>query len=205
MTKRIAITQRIDDLPDRNERRDSLDQRLPQMIREMGYMPLPVPNCLEKDGDTRQWLENLDIKGIILSGGNDIGQYENRDKTEQNILSWAIERKTPVLGICRGMQMIAVHYGTSLKPVEGHVRARHVLTGTINRTVNSYHNFSIETLPPSFEALAFSEDGEIEAIEHKSLPLKGWMWHPEREERYLEQDNPDLQEMAAFFNQRERA
>jgi putative glutamine amidotransferase len=39
----------------------------------------------------------------------------------------------------------------------------------------------LSELPPNFVALAYSEDGEIEAMSHKDRPWEGWMWHPERE------------------------
>ena len=39
-----------------------------------------------------------------------------------------------------------------------------------------------------FKVIAHSLDGEIEAIKHKSLPWEGWMWHPEREEKFLKED-----------------
>jgi putative glutamine amidotransferase len=62
--------------------------------------------------------------------------------------------------------------------------------------VNSYHGFSLATGPLDFEVLARSEDGEIEAIRHKSLPWEGWMWHPEREENFAARD---VQRIKALF------
>ena len=70
--------------------------------------------------------------------------------------------------------------GTKLKRVEGHIRKRHNLKGKI-KEVNSYHAYSIAECPKDLKILALSEDGEIEAIRHSSLPFEGWMWHPERE------------------------
>ena len=61
--------------------------------------------------------------------------------------------------------------GTKLKRVEGHIRKRHKLKGIIKTEVNSY-KYSIAECPKGFEILALSEDGEIEAIRHCSLPFK---------------------------------
>jgi len=50
--KVVAVSQRVDDYPDRNERRDVLDQRLIEFLLAAGYLPIPVPNSLfaERDG-----------------------------------------------------------------------------------------------------------------------------------------------------------
>ena len=72
--------------------------------------------------------------------------------------------------------------------MEGHVRSEHRVSGAIVGEVNSYHDFSVESCPEGFEVLAHSEDGEIEAVRHQSLPWEGWMWHPERNEKFEQQD-----------------
>jgi putative glutamine amidotransferase len=72
--------------------------------------------------------------------------------------------------------------------VKGHLRTRHQLTGTISSEVNSYHGYSIAACPHGFEVLARSEDGEIEAIRHRTLSWEGWMWHPEREDHFAAHD-----------------
>ncbi|MBA4741019.1 MAG: gamma-glutamyl-gamma-aminobutyrate hydrolase family protein, partial [Burkholderiales bacterium] len=68
------------------------------------------------------------------------------------------------------------------------VRTRHQLQGQISAEVNSYHDYSLAACPKSFEVLARSQDGEIEAIRHLSLPWEGWMWHPEREVTFASRD-----------------
>ena len=118
---------------------------------------------------------------IVLSGGNDIGLHKDRDMTEMALLDYAYKNTLPVLGICRGMQMIATWAGEELKPVTGHVATRHNIFGTIEREVNSYHNFTLRDIPRGFELLAYDKEGEIEAIKHIDLKWEGWMWHPERE------------------------
>jgi putative glutamine amidotransferase len=130
------------------------------------------------------WLHAIRPSAVVLSGGNDIGEYPERDATERHLLEWADELKIPVLGICRGMQMMSVRASGSLKPVQGHIKVRHKLRGSIVGEVNSFHHFALNGCPPGFEVLARAEDDEIEAIRHVQLPWEGWMWHPEREQEF---------------------
>jgi len=125
--KIVAVSQRVDHYPDRNETRDALDQRLAAFVAICGHVSVPVPNAL--GGAIRDWLAVVHPAAVVLSGGNDIGQCAERDDTELALLAYAQERQLPVLGICRGMQMLAHWSGTGLHPVEGHVRTRHCLVG----------------------------------------------------------------------------
>ena len=202
--KIVVVSQRVDHFPDRNEMRDALDQRLTTFLLAAGFVPVPAPNTLCKAlPDGRSDLKALDIwlavvkpQAFVLSGGNDVGQCPERDLTEGWLLDHASQHQMPLLGICRGMQMIARWAGVDLCLVQGHVRARHLLSGEITGEVNSYHGHSLATCPPNFEVLAKSEDGQIEAIRHQSLPWEGWMWHPEREESFAARD---LQRIKALF------
>lgn len=193
--KVVAVSQRVDEFPERNETRDALDQRLAAFVAICGYMPVPVPNTL--GGALRDWLTVVQPSAVVLSGGNDISRCVERDETERALLAHVQERQLPALGICRGMQMMAHWAGTSMHPVSGHVRTRHQLTGTISAEVNSYHGYSLATCPEGFEVLARSEDGEIEAIRHLSLPWEGWMWHPERESVFASRDMERLKGLLA--------
>ena len=192
----VGVTQRIDIVTGRAEYRDALDQRLARWMVCAGFLPVPVPNTFLDNVLTEplleQWLGILKPNAIILSGGNDIGECPARDATERRLLSWAEKEVIPVLGICRGMQMMAVWAGAILVRREGHVGCRHRLffpeLDNWPEEVNSYHNWVVETCPDGFEVMAQTQDGSIEAIRHVSLPWEGWMWHPEREEPFSSND-----------------
>lgn len=185
--KLVAVTQRVEKSAKYHEVRDVLDQRLITFLIDAGYLPVQLPNVFNYRL-IRQWLLSLQPVAVLLSGGNDIGEQPNRDKTEKSLLNYAQEQKYPVLGICRGMQMMTCWAGGTLKPVEGHAGERHNISGEINGNVNSFHNFAASQCPPNFTTLATSDDNEIEAIRHNTLPWEGWMWHPEREPQNHERD-----------------
>lgn len=190
--KRIAISQRVDHHPTRNEARDALDQRLNELVTHLGMVPFPVPNslCCGKGlrsrcyDDLDNWLSHVSPSGIILSGGNDIGQCSERDATEHRLLDYAEEMTLPVFGICRGMQFLCVRAGCPLHETSNHVNLRHDIVGEIFGNVNSYHALGIRKCPNSYKVLAKTLNGEIEAIQHLWLPWEGWMWHPERERTF---------------------
>ena len=194
----IGISQRVDNIEAHNEWRDALDQRMNAWVIEAGFIPVPVPNSLvdmSLSGDSQpmleRWLHSLHIDALLLSGGNDIGSVPHRDLTERYLLRWAEKNSKPVLGICRGMQMIGTYSGVELIHVDGHVNTRHQLNinydygQSLPKSVNSYHNLVLQECPTQFEVLATSEDGNIEAIMHRELSWEGWMWHPEREKKFV--------------------
>ena len=137
-----------------------------------GLFTVPIPNVLD-DQILSQWLISLQPIALILSGGNDIGEHPKRDNVEKNLLNYSQDRNCPVLGICRGMQMMTCWAGGTLKPVDGHVAKRHSIRGEISGNVNSFHNFSASKCPSGFITLATSDDSEIEAFRHETLPWEG--------------------------------
>ncbi len=178
---RIGITMRILQAEGYDEPRDALASVwasfLNTALSEAIWMPLPNIGRDSIKGYCEQW----GINRLILSGGEDFGVSPMRDETEHQLLVWAAEHNIPVLGVCRGMQMMAAHKGISLKLVDGHVRQRHALQGSLTHEVNSFHRYSLAECPQDFVVTAYAEDGEIEAIKHTTLQWEGWMWHPERE------------------------
>lgn len=191
----VAISTNITFVSERNEYRDTLDHRLINWVQSMGLVPYLVPNCIQH---IENLLGSLEPALIILSGGNDFGSYELRDKTEFELLSYAASSELPVLGICRGMQVMGKWAGCDLQTVTGHAGCTHLVSGKFKRIVNSYHNLTIAACPQDFNVLAVSDhDGAIEAIQHRNLPWEGWMWHPEREQVFHEDDKIRVHELLA--------
>jgi N5-(cytidine 5'-diphosphoramidyl)-L-glutamine hydrolase len=193
----VGITQRVDNIESYNEVRDALDQRLVDWILKAEFLPVLIPNRLANLDNIEieqsiifEWLKKMRIDVILLSGGNDIGKEPHRDLLERSLLYWAEKNKKPVLGICRGMQMLGVYFGSKLIDVKGHVGTKHKLKmNSTNKNlypaeVNSYHNQALKDCPKEFKVIAKANDGNIEAIIHKKLPWEGWMWHPERDNEF---------------------
>ena len=193
--KRLGITQRVENIPSYNERRDCLDQRWSILAFHLGYFPVPLPNIASEK--VPALLDNLKLDGILLSGGNSITSlYPNaeaddlapeRDAFEQAILDETIKRNVPIIGVCRGMQLINVVFGGRLVPINGHVGEDHLIKHAENRPiperVNSYHNWTIpqDGLAPILTPIAFDLAGNVEAFEYVDKNILGIMWHPERE------------------------
>ena len=189
--KRIAISQRLDPVPGRDERRDGLDVRLGDLLWSLGFLPIPLVNGI---ADLQAYIEVLQPDGIVLSGGNDLGEVPERDALEYTVLDYAEASRCPVLGICRGLQMINHRQGGKHHVIDGHAGVSHPVEGPLvakGRIVNSYHDYAIaqEVLGADLEALAFSADGTVEALRHQDLPWLALMWHPERN---TPQDPADL-------------
>ena len=66
-----------------------------------------------------------------------------RDKTEISIINFAQSNNLPLLGICRGMQMIGNWFGVKLHLVKNHNKTRHKVYGKIKKEVNSFHSYSL--------------------------------------------------------------
>lgn len=178
----IVISQRMVFDEDRCETRDVLDHRLINLVSDgLGCLPFPLPNSLGTKDLITKWIDAISPLGIIISGGGDIGADKFRDNTEHVLIDYALENNIPVLGICRGMQLLATFFGGGLYPVVGHVASRHRVIGSIDMEVNSYHNYSLKECPIEFEVTSYSADGNIESIRHRTAKLEAWMWHPERE------------------------
>lgn len=195
--RRVAISQRVEFLKDRNERRDSLDQRWAPLLASCGLLPVPVANHPDSVDDL---LAELDPVGVILSGGGDLSSQgadaADRDAVERKFLAWAQSRGRPVFAVCRGMQHLLTLSGVDLVSVAGHVGQPHTVQfsdGSL-REVNSFHNWGLRTLPDGFETLATAPDGTIEAARHRSAPILCVMWHPERMSPFAAEDQSLLKQ-----------
>jgi len=197
---------------------DSLETNYTQYLESLGFTILLIPNHTQ---NIPYYFDRFPIEGIILSGGNDInpksyGQTPDinlslalqRDTIEKKLLELAVEKKLPVLGICRGMQFINVYFGGRITNLNQHPpRENHLLNisqyqeiFTPQTLVNSYHNQGItpNELSPQLHSFAQTDTGIIEGLYHPSLPLAAIQWHPERESPQPEFNHKLLQ---AFKNQ----
>ena len=178
------MSQRCDTVSGRNESRDALDIRLAALLWDLGFLPLPMASGISAPAD---YLAALAPDGILLSGGNDIGSAPLRDALEKAALDYAVQHGLPVLGICRGMQFINQYQGGSLRSVPGHTAVRNrvfgSLVGDVGREVTSYHDYGLldADLGDELEAVAWADDGVVEALCHRERPWLGIMWHPERD------------------------
>ena len=190
--KRVAVSQRIEHLPERRELRDALDQRLVQWLEQGSALAFPVPNGWTGRDSLSAWLAALAPDGVVLSGGEDVSIAPARDEAERALLDYAHARRLPVLGLCRGMQMLSVRAGARLERITGHAGCRHSLQaasgGAVAAEVNSFHAWGLLACPDGYQVLARAPDDSIEAIRHSDLPWEGWMWHPEREAAFGEAD-----------------
>jgi N5-(cytidine 5'-diphosphoramidyl)-L-glutamine hydrolase len=193
--KSVLVSQRVDVLADRGERRDAVDQRLLDWLADCGYLAFPVPNRLERLDALWQQVKP---KAVVLSGGNDLAMYggnvPERDEVELALLARAMNERLPLFALCRGAQLVLNFFGSHLAQVVGHVGTRHqlLLNGQAHE-VNSYHQWGCRELVAPLRVLVRSSDGVVEAFTHNELPILGVMWHPEREKPFASIDRALLQ------------
>ena len=191
--KKIGISLRVEKIEKFNEKRDAISHDWVKFFERLDYMPILIPNNLK---DTKGYLSSLNLDGIVLSGGDNIGDFPERDKTENIILTYAIKNSIPVLGVCRGMQIINHFFkgGISKDQSSNHVGNYHnisildkKLTKILDNStikVNSFHNNLIKKNDISKELTVFAQyetDNSVEGDFHKKFPIMGVMWHPERD------------------------
>ncbi len=166
-----------------------------------------LPVHLPLDAEPEDWVHHLD--GIVLTGGADVEPsrygHDNhasdtepaRDEVEFTLFETALGDGLPVLGICRGLQLINVHQGGTLQQhVPEHSRydiapheESHVLTITPGSTlhrlygdtarVNSLHHQTVDAVGRGLRVTAVAEDGTVEGVEMDGMPVVAVQWHPE--------------------------
>lgn len=174
-------------------------------VIDAGGLPVHLPIDLEPADIVHR------LDGLLLPGGTDIdptqygaGRHDEllavepeRDRFELDLLACAIGRDLPVLGICRGLQLINVLGGGTLHqhvapharfdlPPETEEHTVELKDGSIlhrlygpTRKVNSLHHQTIDVPGENLTVTAIAEDGEIEGIEHETAAILAVQWHPE--------------------------
>jgi gamma-glutamyl-gamma-aminobutyrate hydrolase PuuD len=178
----VAVSQRVDLARRGSERRDALDQNWTRFLGAAGLRPLLIPNDAAA---AREMVAGLPVAGVLLTGGNDLAAYggdaPERDAAETALIEWALAAGRPLLGVCRGMQMLQHFHGIRLEPVDGHVAPRQEISVNGGRdTANSYHTLGARVSVPELTVWAQADDGVVKALRHRTLPLLAIMWHPER-------------------------
>ncbi len=130
-------------------------------------------------------LKQSHFDGIVLSPG------PKRPQDAGNLMAVLdyFYLKMPILGICLGMQAIGEYFGAKLVhatvPIHGKTsllehKNRGLFEGIQNPTrVMRYHSLVLEDLPACLELMAWTEERELMAIQHRSLPIWGVQFHPE--------------------------
>ena len=168
-----------------------------------------LPVFLPGSADPADYADRLD--GLLLTGGTDIEperyghapspelyrREPDRDAFELSLLDGALGTKKPVLGICRGIQVLNVHGGGTLHqhvapharhdlPPDSIVHRVDLTEGSLAASlygsavkVNSLHHQTIDELADGYEVTGVSDDGTIEVIESCRRPWIGVQWHPE--------------------------
>jgi gamma-glutamyl-gamma-aminobutyrate hydrolase PuuD len=189
MTARIpvAVTMRLAPAVGYAEPRDAVSHDLTRLLFELGLVPILVPNTTP---DPAEFVAATGARAVLFSGGDDLGS-EPRDGLELRLLAAAIERDLPVLGVCRGLQLLNVAFGGSVTPDlasavpgEAHVATSHLIELADERTfsVNSFHRSGVLVgqLAPSLRIVAATRGGVVEAFEHRDHAITAIQWHPER-------------------------
>lgn len=171
-------------------------------IAAAGFIPLVLPNEMS-DAQLDAALASADA--LVIFGSID-GEVHARYEFERKLIQKAAARDMPILGICNGHQQINKALGGSYgpNPTNAPVKVGHLWDGSAwsneqfhevtvkpgsllaktygegRQVVNTSHMYGIREVAPGFEVTAVADDGVIEAIEHRTKPIVGVQFHPER-------------------------
>ena len=196
----------------KDEDSHSVPRTYMRALRNSGALPVMLSYDMEGEALER-CLDRLD--GVLLAGGNDVDPWlygeapvqalgdvtPPRDEFETRLINAAVRRKMPVLGICRGIQILNVVLGGTLwqdlpsqyrtadnqppvlhsQTARGYHRTHSVtvvegsrfyeMERALSFRVNSFHHEAVKQAAPCMRVVAYAEDGVIEAIEHTELPF----------------------------------
>lgn len=175
-----------------------------EAIAAAGGIPLIASDALDPEAMAEV------SAGLYLTGGNDVDPiwYNGdpdfcikidtwRDPLELRLIRLFMEQGKPILGVCRGMQLLNVALGGSLyedlrvkKHRDHPFPGRHPIYADPDSClshwygdvfeVNSFHHQAVNRLGDGLKIIARTSDDIVEAIVHESLPILGVQWHPER-------------------------
>jgi putative glutamine amidotransferase len=213
----------------RDRLRFSLPSAYVDAVRGAGGLALLLPPGEERPEDL---LEGLD--GLVFGGGGDLdpalfgaephaahyGIDRERDAFELVLMRDALERRLPLLGICRGLQVLNVLRGGTLHAHlpeavgegvdhrESQERHTHhpvrlepgsrlaAIYGAERLTIASWHHQAVQDVGRDLRPVAWAPDGTIEALEDPARPeVLAVQWHPELE---LAPESPQRQLLGAF-------
>ena len=194
--------------------------RYAEAVQRAGGRTILLPPDPEDAEDPNGVLDLLDAL-IVTGGAGDLNPalydeephpetgpvQEERDAYELALVRAALRREMPILGICRGMQVLNVAYGGTIEQhlpdALGHEEHRHTpgtfadhevrlepgslaarAAGSETTPVKSHHHQGIKEVGSGLEVTGWAEDDAVEALEDPSCPfVLGVLWHPEEDER----------------------
>jgi putative glutamine amidotransferase len=189
MSLKFGLTMRSCDAVDYVEPRQGLALDWIDFMRKA--FPEAVWTAIPSLGkETVRHVKGFGINGLILTGGENFGENPARDETEFELIRFCLENGYPVLGVCRGMQVLNIYFGGRISSVakKKHVATKHTIFlkreiyGATKAEVNSFHSNGIKKndLAPNLSPIAVDDDENIEAFFQLENKILGLMWHPER-------------------------
>lgn len=189
--KFIAVTQqRINDTTGASKREDTLDRAWLALLDACGCLAMRIPNEPQR---AIKFLEAFPFDGLLLTCGNELaahgGDAPERDKTEFTLLTHAIHKKLPILGVGRGMQVIQKLFSIPLCAIDGHAATQETIDiNGVREAVYSDHRFGATDTSPDLDVWARADDGVIKAVKSIKHNITGIMWRPDQEKPFHARD-----------------